>query len=62
MKTVKVMSIIGLVVAGLGILMFYTADYVTYVEDAEGIAGWLLIVSVWLIAQSVTSIVQAKKK
>jgi|TARA_Y100000310_G_scaffold333960_1_gene412619 predicted urease superfamily metal-dependent hydrolase len=61
MKTIKVMSIIGLVFAGLGIMVFYTMD-TDYIDDSEAVAGWLIILSAWLIAQSVTSIVQAKKK
>jgi predicted urease superfamily metal-dependent hydrolase len=55
------MSIIGLVFAGLGIMVFYTMD-TDYIDDSEAVAGWLIILSAWLIAQSVTSIVQAKKK
>ena len=61
MKTIIVMSIIGLVFAGLGIMVFYTMD-TDYIDDSEAVAGWLIILSAWLIAQSVTSIVQAKKK
>ena len=60
MKTLKVMSIIGLVFAGLGLYVFYTFD-TSILDDAEAISGWLVIISMWLVAQSIVSIVQSKK-
>ena len=56
------MSIIGLVLSALGTLVFYTTEYATYVEDAEAVAGWLCIVIMWLIAQSIVGIVKSKEK
>jgi len=61
MKAIRTMSIIGLVFASLGIISFYMFDYSSYVEDAEAVAGWLIIVSVWLIAQSIVGIVKTKE-
>jgi len=60
MKTLKILSIIGLVIAALGIMAFYVIDWSSYVEDAEAIAGWVMILALWLIAQSVTTLVQVK--
>ena len=60
MKTNKIMSIIGLVMAGIGVFVFYGSD-VTYLSDAEGVSGWLMILAIWLVAQSVTLLVSTKK-
>jgi hypothetical protein len=62
MKTLKVLSIIGLVVAGLGIIAFYSLDFENNLDDALATGGWLIIVTLWLIAQSVTTLVQTKEK
>ncbi len=60
MKTLKIMSIIGLVLAGISLMVVFAFD-TAIVDEADAIAGWLFILSLWSIAQSIVSIVKSKK-
>lgn len=60
MKTLKVLSIIGLVLASISLMVVFIFD-TSIVSDAEAIAGWLFILSSWSIAQSIVTIVKSKK-
>jgi hypothetical protein len=58
MNTIRIMSIIGIVISALGIMVFYGFEVD---PDGDVLAGWLIIVSIWALAQSITSFVQVKK-
>lgn len=60
MKTLRILSIIGLVLSFFGVMMIFACDP-EIADDAYALLGWLFIVTVWLIAQSITTLVQAKK-
>jgi hypothetical protein len=59
MKTVKVMSIIGLVMAVLTLICLLAFDNSYSYESA---IGWGIILVFWTIAQSIVGIVQSKQR
>ena len=59
MKTLKVMSIVGLVIATFAFLVIISCD--NAYDYAGGIA-WGILLSLWSIAYSIVGLVQAKKK
>lgn len=58
MKTIKVMSIIGLVMAVLSMLCIIGFQY----SDSQASMGWGVIAVLYLIALSIVGIVQGGKK
>lgn len=59
MKTLKVMSIIGLllsIIVFLGLFLFNTPD------DYEHAIGWGMVLATWTVAQSIVSLVYAIEK
>lgn len=58
MKTLKIMSIVGLVLAGLSWLCMSAFDNVL---DYEQGIGWGMIAMLYLIALSIVCLVQVKK-
>lgn len=58
MKTLKVMSIISLVITALTAIAFYTPEDVVSTDSAW---GWASILLLWTIAFSIVTLVQALK-
>jgi hypothetical protein len=58
MKTLKIMSITGLVVAGLALICLMVFDNYT---DYVSAIGWGVIATLYLIALSVVTLVQSLK-
>lgn len=61
MKTVKIMSIISLVFCGIVLAMSFAHMYATTYEWADGAIGWAMLMSLFVIAQSIVGIVVSKK-
>ncbi len=59
MKTLKVMSFIGLLLSALAfIAMFLFND----AEDYEHAIGWEMVLATWTIAQSIVGLIQSIEK
>jgi len=54
MKALKVMSVIGIVVAALAFLVFATS------YDVDVLTGWGYIITLYLLAVSIVGVVQIK--
>jgi len=61
MKTLKVMSIIGLVLSGLSWLIMAWFSDSEYISDWEAALGWGYIAIFYLIAFSIVVLVQSSK-
>ena len=59
MKTIKVMSLVGLGIGGVGLLCLMAWD--NY-DNFESAVGWGMIVALYLIAFAIVGVVQANKK
>jgi len=57
MRATKIMSIIGLVIAGFGLLCMYGFSTP---EDWESAVGWGVIIAIYLTALSIVALVQAR--
>lgn len=57
----RVLSIISLVIVALTLIVTLTYVYDTTYEWADATAGWAIILSLYVIAQNVVTIVQTKK-
>lgn len=62
MKTVKIMSIIGICFSAIVLIMGFAHLGADTYEFAEGAIGWGMMMSLFVIAQSIVGIVQANKK
>lgn len=58
MKTLKVMSIISLVITGFAMIAFYKSEEIVSFDTAW---GWATILALWSVAFSIVVLVQAKK-
>ena len=58
MKTLKVMSIITMVITGITVMVLAVSNNV---YDYEGAIGWGWILSLWCVAYSIVGVVQASK-
>jgi len=58
MKSLKIMSIVGLVIAGVSILCLYAWNNIL---DYESAIGWGIIASMYLVALSIVSLSKSKQ-
>ena len=61
MITMRTMSIIGFVIAGLTLIIAFAYVGSDTYEWADSAVGWGMILSLYVIAQNIVTIVQTKK-